>query len=96
MAIILRNMPDNISPIEISMGWKSSPKFSTVQQRDWSDRTQIGLQRNNEAGLSVPYQRKRRDALTPFMMEEILHSEDLQSVLNIYNRTRRNSRSTAE
>lgn len=78
------------------MGWKSSPKFLAIQQRDWNGRSQIGLQRNNEAGLPVPYQRKRRNAMTPFMMEDFLHSGDLQSVLNIYNCARTNSRLPGE
>ena len=71
------------------MGWKSSPQFRVIQHGQ--NGGQLYLGQNDENRLPDARSRKRRNAVTPCIMEHVLHSENLQSVLNIYNSTRRNS-----
>ena len=80
--------------IVLSMGWK---KVSTTP--DTSNTFRRDLHQNNEGQyhdrLSERRYRKRRNAMTSGMMEDLLQAENFQSLLNIY-ATRRGSRANVE
>jgi len=76
----------------LSMGWK---KVSTTT--DTSSTFRRDLHQNNEGPQMVSERRyrKRRNALTLCMMEDLLQAENFQSLLNIH-ATRRGSRANVE
>lgn len=80
--------------VVLSMGWK---KVSTTP--DTSGTFRRDLHQNNEGHqhdrASERRYRKRRNAMTICMMEDLLQAENFQSLLNIY-ATRRGSRSNVE
>ena len=80
--------------ILLSMGWK---KVSTTP--DTSGTFRRDLHQSNEGQqhdrVSERRYRKRRNAMTICMMEDLLQAENFQSLLNIY-ATRRGSRTNVE
>ena len=83
-----------IGPIQIIMGWRAffSPPVSSggLQQQNRSDGRQQDPLRISERRC-----RRRRNAMTIFMMEDLLQTDTFQSLLNIHS-ARRGSRTSGE
>ena len=78
----------------LTMGWKSSSQLPETSQRghENDDRRRRLSRQDDSLRLPETHRRKRRNAMTLCMMEDLLQSENFQSLLNIHS-TRRNSRS---
>ena len=73
------------------MGWKFGSNLPGNPQRDANIERRRSRQ-DDILGLPETRRRRRRNAMTLGMMEDLLQTENFQSLLNIYS-ARRNSRS---
>jgi len=78
------------------MGWKkvsANPDTSSTSRRDLHQNNEG--QQHDSLRVSERRYRRRRNAMTHCMMEDLLQGENLQSLLNIY-AARRGSRNSVE
>lgn len=79
--------------ILLSMGWKTGSSLPDTSQRDIINERRRSRHEDFFRFPDAQLRRKRRNALTMCMMEDIMQTENFQSLLNIYTvPSRRNSR----